>query len=91
MLRTSAAERNILERCLAWLRIGALALAATQTAKIIAKACVVAGSLGEFPWSEYAATAQFQAGFARVLLSSIIAACAFLPLRTRSGWLVLVH
>lgn len=57
--------------------------------KIIAKAGVVAASLGEFPWSEYAATAQFQASFARVVLAVAIAACAYLPLRTRSGWVVL--
>ena len=78
--------RELLQRCLALMRIGALALAAAQAIKIIAKAGVVAASLGAFPWSDYAATAQFQASLARVALALTIVACARLPLRTRSGW-----
>jgi putative copper resistance protein D len=53
------------------------------------EAGVVAASLGAFPWSDYAATVQFQASLARVALALTIAACARLPLRTRSGWPVL--
>jgi putative copper resistance protein D len=89
VLRGGTQQRALLQRCLALMRTGALVLAAAQAVKIIAKAGVVAGSLGEFPWSEYAATAQFQASVARVVLAVAIAACAYLPLRTRSGWVVL--
>ncbi len=80
---------ELTQRCLSLMRAGAIALAITQTVKILAKAGVIAASLEEFPWSEYAATSQFQASLVRVALAVTIAACAGLPLRTRRGWLLL--
>jgi putative copper resistance protein D len=89
ILRGGAEGRELLQRCLMLMRGGALALAATQAVKIVAKAGVVAASLGEFPWGEYIATAQFQASLARVVIALAIAVCALLPLRARSGWTIL--
>lgn len=89
VLRAGAEGRELLQRCLALMRAGAFALAAAQTIKILAKAGVVAAALAEFPWAEYAATAQFQASVARVVLALMLAMCAGLPLRKRYGWTVL--
>jgi putative copper resistance protein D len=89
VLRAGAEGRELLQRCLALMRKGAFALAAAQTIRILAKAGVVAASLDQFPWTEYAATAQFQASVARVVLALVLALCAGLPVRTRNGWAVL--
>src|SRR5215813_11089025 len=89
VLRGEAAGGPFLQRCLWLMRAGAAGLAVAQSIKIIAKAAVVAAPAGEFPWHEYAATAQFEASLVRVALALAIAAFAFLPLRVRSGWIVL--
>jgi putative copper resistance protein D len=89
VLKAGAAGRPLLRRCLRLLRMGAIALAATQSIKIIAKAGVIAASMSEFPWYEYALTTQFQASLVRVVLALAIAAAAMTPLQTRKGWLAL--
>ncbi|WP_139558657.1 copper resistance D family protein [Methylotetracoccus oryzae] len=63
------ASTAIIERGIALLRFGAIALAATQGTKLVIKALVLAATLGELPVSAYAGTVQFQAGLVRLVLA----------------------
>lgn len=63
------ASTAIIERGIALLRFGAIALVATQGTKLVIKALVLAATLGELPMSAYAGTVQFQAGLVRLVLA----------------------
>jgi len=65
----SRVERAVLERCIALLRTGAIALTAFQALKLVTKAAVLASSLGELPWGAYAGTLQFRAGTVQMALA----------------------
>ena len=64
-----AVRPTIIRRALAVLRFGAISLAAMQGAKLVIKGLVLWGVLGELPMTDYLGTVQFQAGFARFVLS----------------------
>ena len=67
-----AAGEAIIRRAVAVLRFGAVSLAAMQGIKLVIKAMVLWGVLGELPIDAYVGTVQFQAGLARLVLSLLI-------------------
>ena len=54
------------------LRFGAKSLAIMQGTKLVMKGLVLWGVLGELPLADYFSTVQFQAGLARMVLSTLI-------------------
>src|SRR5262245_1107696 len=92
----SDAERigaAVLQRCIMLLCFGAWTLAAAQAVKLLAKATVLATTVGELPWAAYAATVQFQAGIARLVLAAGVAwAAARLSRRpsSRANWVLVI-
>jgi len=73
------ATLTLAARVLGW---GALLLAGAQALKIVTKGLVVTAALGTLPLADYAATVQFEAGSARLLLALAAAAAA--------GWIAAV-
>lgn len=65
----ATASPAIVRRSLVVLRMGAMALAAMQGAKLVIKGMVLWGVLGELPLADYMGTVQFQAGLVRFILS----------------------
>jgi len=93
VLRGWSAGAGLVQRCLLVVTAGAAGLGLAQALKLATKAVVIASSLGELPLAEYASTAQFRAGAARIVLAAALALSARHLARHpqwRAGWGVLV-
>lgn len=62
-----------LHRAFCWTRRGAMGLAVVLLFKLIVKAWVIAGALGEWPSGAYFGTVQFEAGLVQALLALLLA------------------
>ena len=64
---------NIVVRAVSIMQLGASSLALMQFTKLLIKAMVLMGVLGELPIADYVNTVQFKAGLVRLVLAGGIA------------------